>query len=89
MDRPGWRLRRLDVCPWLTVVGPLATGWLSETASTAPILLQVALVAVVTALIGLMRLVTLRWLFHAAAPTRARTAFLSQPRTAPLASAAV
>lgn len=51
----------------VAVVGLLATsaalGWLHSSAAAAPLGLQLALVAAVTAAIGLARFVALRWIF--------------------------
>lgn len=73
-DRVHWLTAQVEA-GGVSIVGLLATsaalGWLNETTGTAPILLQVALVAMVTAVIGLMRFVALRWLFHASASTPA------------------
>jgi len=53
----------------VTVLGLLATsaalGVLDSTAGEVSVLTQVALVATVTALIGLMRFMALRWIFRA------------------------
>jgi hypothetical protein len=46
-----------------------ALGWLNETAGSAPLALQIALVATVTAVIGLLRFLALRWIFRPATPT--------------------
>ncbi len=52
----------------VAVAGLLATsaalGWLHSSAASAPIGLQIALVAAITAVIGLVRFVTLRWIFR-------------------------
>jgi hypothetical protein len=48
-----------------------ALGWLDSAAGSAHPFVQIALVAAVTALIGLMRFVALRWIFR---PTTARAA---------------
>jgi putative flippase GtrA len=73
-DRVHWLTAQAEA-GGVSVLGLLATsaalGWLNETANSAPILLQIALVAGVTALIGLMRFLALRWLFHATASTPA------------------
>ena len=47
-----------------------ALTWLDSAAGSAPIWLQIALVATVTAVIGTLRFVALRWIFrpHAPAP---------------------
>jgi putative flippase GtrA len=53
----------------ITVIGLLATsaalGVLDSTVESVSVVLQVALVASVTAAIGLMRFIALRWLFRA------------------------
>ena len=41
-----------------------ALGWLDETATNAPAALQIALVVLVTTVIGAMRFIALRWLFR-------------------------
>ena len=52
----------------VSLFGLLATsaalGWLHATASTAPPVVQIALVIAVTTLIGTIRFVALRWLFR-------------------------
>lgn len=52
----------------VALAGLLATsaalGWLHSSVASAPIGLQVAMVATVTAAIGLVRFVTLRWIFR-------------------------
>jgi putative flippase GtrA len=57
----------------VSFVGLVATstalGWLNETAGSAPLALQIALVATVTAVIGLLRFLALRWIFRPATPT--------------------
>jgi len=42
----------------------IALGWLNASADSAPVALQVALVAAVTGAIGLVRFVALRWIFR-------------------------
>jgi hypothetical protein len=42
----------------------LALGWLNSSVGSAHMLLQITLVAAVTAAIGLMRFVALRWIFR-------------------------
>lgn len=60
----------------ITVIGMLATsaalGVLHSTVDPVGIPVQVALVVAVTAAIGLMRFIALRWLFRADAPAPAR-----------------
>jgi putative flippase GtrA len=41
-----------------------ALGWLDETTTNAPAALQIALVVLVTTVIGAMRFIALRWLFR-------------------------
>jgi len=41
-----------------------ALGWLDATVSSAPPVLQISLVAAVTAVIGIMRFIALRWIFR-------------------------
>ena len=71
-DRVHWLTAQVEA-GGVSFVGLLATsaalGWLNETAGSAPIALQIALVAAVTAGIGLMRFLALRWLFRPAAST--------------------
>jgi putative flippase GtrA len=59
----------------VTVLGLLATsaalGVLDSAAGEVSVVTQVTLVATVTALIGLMRFVALRWIFRAPAPEAA------------------
>jgi len=45
----------------------LALAWLDSAAGSAPVLLQIALVAAVTGAIGLIRFAALRWIFRPAA----------------------
>jgi putative flippase GtrA len=66
-DRVDWLTAQLEA-GGVTLVGLLATsvalGWLNSSVSSAPVILQVTLVAAVTAAIGLMRFVALRWIFR-------------------------
>jgi putative flippase GtrA len=48
------------------VATSLALRWLDSTVGSAPIVLQISLVAAVTATIGLMRFIALRWIFRPA-----------------------
>jgi putative flippase GtrA len=52
----------------VSVIGLVATSaalaWLAVTAADAPAWVQIGLVATVTAVIGLLRFVTLRWIFR-------------------------
>jgi putative flippase GtrA len=73
-DRVHWLTAQVEA-GGVSFLGLLATsaalGWLNETAGSAPVALQIALVAVVTAVIGLMRFLALRWLFRPTASTPA------------------
>jgi putative flippase GtrA len=73
-DRVHWLTAQVEA-GGVSFLGLLATsaalGWLNETAGSAPVALQIALVAVVTAVIGLMRFLALRWLFRPAASSPA------------------
>lgn len=55
----------------VSVIGLVATSaalaWLEATAASAPAAVQIGLVATVTAVIGLLRFVALRWIFRPAA----------------------
>jgi putative flippase GtrA len=59
----------------VALIGLLSTsaalGWLDSAAGSAPIVLQIALVASVTAVIGCLRFVALRWIFRSQASARA------------------
>jgi putative flippase GtrA len=59
----------------VALVGLVSTSaaltWLDSAAGSAPIWLQIALVATVTALIGTMRFIALRWIFRPHARVRA------------------
>jgi putative flippase GtrA len=48
-----------------------ALGWLHSSVDSAPVILQITLVGAITAAIGLMRFVALRWIFR---PTGVATA---------------
>jgi putative flippase GtrA len=48
------------------VATSLALGWLDATVGSAPVVVQISLVAAVTATIGLMRFIALRWIFRPA-----------------------
>ena len=69
-DRVGWLSAQLEA-GGVSLLGLLATstalGWLDATVGSRPAL-QIALVVTVTAGIGLMRFVALRWIFRPAAP---------------------
>ncbi len=60
----------------VALVGLLATsvalGWLNSSVGSAHVILQITLVATVTAAIGLMRFVALRWLFRPTGLSAAR-----------------
>ena len=59
----------------VAVIGLVCTSaaltWLDSAAGSAPIWLQIALVATVTAVIGMLRFVALRWIFRPHAPAEA------------------
>lgn len=59
----------------VSFVGLIATttalGWLDAVAGSAPPYWQIILVATVTAVIGLLRFMALRWIFRPAVPTTA------------------
>ncbi len=59
----------------IAVVGIVATtlalGWLDRTSSTSSVLTELALVGAVTATIGTLRFIALRWLFAPRAHSRA------------------
>jgi hypothetical protein len=59
----------------VAVIGLISTSaaltWLDSAAGTAPIWLQIALVATVTAVIGMLRFLALRWIFRPHTPARA------------------
>ena len=73
-DRVNWLSAQLEA-GGVALVGLLASGvalgWLNASADSAPVVLQVALVAAVTGLIGLVRFVALRRIFR---PTEAPAA---------------
>jgi putative flippase GtrA len=50
----------------------LALAWLDATVHSAPAVLQIALVALVTGIIGLIRFAALRWIFRPAADSASR-----------------
>ena len=66
-DRVDWLTAQWEA-GGVALVGLLATsaalGWLDSAAGSAPLVLQIALVAPVTATIGALRFVALRWLFR-------------------------
>jgi hypothetical protein len=59
----------------VALVGLVSTSaaltWLDSAAGSAPMWLQIALVATVTAVIGMMRFVALRWIFRPHVPVPA------------------
>ena len=61
-DRPDRGRRRLAVLG--LVATSAALGWLDAVAGSAHPILQISLVATVTAVIGVMRFVALRWIFR-------------------------
>jgi putative flippase GtrA len=73
-ERVGWATAQLEA-GGVSLFGLAATstalGWLDSAAGSAHPFLQIALVASVTALIGLTRFAALRWIFR---PTSARPA---------------
>jgi putative flippase GtrA len=74
-DRVNWLNAQLEAGS-VALVGLLATsaalGWLNSSVGPAPVILQITLVAAVTAAIGLMRFVALRWIFRPTGPPAAR-----------------
>jgi putative flippase GtrA len=73
-DRVDWFTAQWEA-GGVAVVGLVATsaalGWLDSAAGDAPLALQIALVASVTATIGGLRFVALRWIFRPQVPARA------------------
>lgn len=73
-DRVDWFSAQWEA-GGVALVGLVATStalsWLDSAAGAAPLALQIALVASVTATIGVLRFVALRWLFRAQEPARA------------------
>ncbi len=73
-ERVGWFTAQVEA-GGITVLGLMATstalGWLDSLAGTAHVLVQIGLVVAVTAFIGLMRFLALRWIFR---PREPRTA---------------
>ena len=66
-ERVGWLAAQIEaggVSLFGLVATSVALGWLDSAAGDAPAVLQIALVATVTGLIGLMRFVALRWIFR-------------------------
>ena len=66
-DRVNWLSAQIEA-GGVTLIGLLATsvalGWLNTSVGSAHVLLQITLVATVTAAIGLVRFVALRWIFR-------------------------
>ncbi|WP_040338676.1 GtrA family protein [Candidatus Blastococcus massiliensis] len=66
-DRVGWFTAQWEA-GGVTVIGLVATsvtlGWLDTTAAGEHVELQITSVVVVTAIIGLLRFVALRWIFR-------------------------
>ncbi|HLM07114.1 MAG TPA: GtrA family protein [Blastococcus sp.] len=73
-ERVGWLTAQVEA-GGVSLIGLVATsaalGWLDAAAGSAHPLVQIGLVATVTAAIGLMRFVALRWIFR---PTEAAPA---------------
>ena len=73
-ERVSWLTAQVEAGS-VSLVGLVATsaalGWLDAATGSAHPVLQIALVAAVTALIGLMRFVALRWIFRPAVPNPA------------------
>jgi putative flippase GtrA len=73
-DRVHWLTAQWEA-GGVAVVGLVSTSaaltWLDSAAGTAPMWLQIALVASVTAVIGMMRFVALRWIFRPHVPVPA------------------
>lgn len=73
-DRVTWWTAQWEA-GGVAVVGLVSTSaaltWLDSAAGSAPIWLQIALVATVTAVIGMMRFIALRWIFRPHLPTAA------------------
>jgi putative flippase GtrA len=74
-ERVDWLSAQLEA-GGVAVAGLIATslalGWLHSSASTAPIGLQIAVVAGVTGAIGLVRFAALRWIFRPTETSAAR-----------------
>lgn len=73
-DRVDWLTAQWEA-GGVAAIGLISTSaaltWLDSAAGTAPIGLQITLVATVTAVIGLMRFVALRWIFRPQTAARA------------------
>jgi putative flippase GtrA len=74
-DRVNWFSAQVEA-GGVALIGLLATsvalGWLNSSVSSAHVILQVTVVTAVTAAIGLMRFVALRWIFRPTGPPTAR-----------------
>jgi putative flippase GtrA len=66
-ERVGWLTAQIEaggVSLFGLVATSVALAWLDATVSTAPPVLQISLVVAVTAFIGLIRFIALRWIFR-------------------------
>ncbi|WP_324274623.1 hypothetical protein [Blastococcus brunescens] len=66
-ERVGWLAAQIEaggVSLFGLLTTSVALGWLDATVGQAQPVLQIALVAAVTGLIGLMRFIALRWIFR-------------------------
>ena len=72
-ERVSWLTAQVEA-GGVSLVGLVSTsaalGWLDAATGSAHPLLQISLVAAVTACIGLMRFVALRWIFRPTVPSR-------------------
>ena len=72
-DRVDWLTAQWEA-GGVALVGLVSTSaaltWLDSAAGSAPIWLQITLVASVTAIIGVLRFVALRWIFRPHAPAQ-------------------
>lgn len=70
-DRVGWFTAQWEAST-VAALGLVATsatlGWVDTTAAEGHVWLQITAVVTVTALIGLMRFIALRWIFRSPAP---------------------
>lgn len=74
-ERVGWLAAQVEaggVSLFGLVTTSVALGWLDVIAGSAQPILQIALVAAVTGLIGLIRFTALRWIFGEAGPVPAQ-----------------
>jgi putative flippase GtrA len=73
-ERVGWLTAQIEAGS-ISFVGLVATsaalGWLDSAAGSADPFWQITLVAAVTAFIGLLRFIALRWIFRPAVPSAA------------------